>query len=1201
MNAALFLYLQKKYLNMKRLFLSIVCLLFLQTIYAQEWHSINSKSDDSYSVNLIKSTEEAISLELTINGFNTNSVAAPRSQNSVIISNDDMAALAEAGYPNIPSLSIPIIINDNGKMEVIISNAKFVEYNDIEIAPSKGHFSRSINPDDVPYTYGEVYQNDEFFPTSQAKLDSPYILRDFRAQNIIVTPFSYNPVTKTLRVYHKMTIEVVATKEAGENELTRDSEVKINSEFSKLYERRFINYKESEAKYDVVEEEGDLLIICYDEFMEPMQEFVEWKRATGRNTTMVGTSVAGSTADNVKAYIETQYENNPNLTHVLLVGDKAQLSGKYLSMGEYSGYSDWWFGQLEGNDRYNELIIGRFSAESPGDVITQVTKVINYERDIDTDASWINVAQGVAKKENQYGHNGEDDYQHMDKIRDDLLGYHYETVHRDYQNVSDVTSSAAIISEHINAGVSIINYCNHGSPTGWGVFNYSNSHVNALTNDNMLPFIISVACNNGEYTYYQPCFGETWLRATNIATGEPTGAIGGMFSYISQPWVPPMHGQDEMVDIFVESYSNNIKRTMGGVSLNGNMKILDFGHNNVPFYATYNAWHLFGDPTLTLRNDVPTEMTVTHYSEMSRQATGFMVSADNADGAKATLTRNGEMMGTAVIDNGSALITFDAPMELGEATLTVFGYNKVTYQATINIVENADEPLMVNVTSNNDVIVQGGSVMLNAVAIGGSYNYTYSWSPSAGMTGANTSNPIAIVTQTTTYTCTVNDGEETASASMTITAVCPPSNIEAEVNGNNVTLTWNETTPDAVYNIYRDNSKIASNINATSYTDEDLAQNSYIYKITSVYENLESPKSEGVEAVVYELSVSTFANPGFIVKGESTEIFAYVNGASGDVSYSWTPAESLENPYASSTVATPLETTVYTVTVTCGNQSATASQEVRVLVEPENVTATVEGNIVTLEWDEVEIADYYTVSRDGYIYETYVPTTTYIDDEAAFGYHCYTVQTVYDGYVSPHTEDVCVEIEGCESAKNLKAAFYEDAGDFGAVVQWDRIQSSLNLTEYRVYRSTDNETYKQIQTLVNVPSMNHYEFSDMMCENGTYYYKVTAYYADIDCESDFAIAEDSTDDFVMVDVVSINENHDSQIKIYPNPVRDQLRVEAKQINSVTIVNMMGQIVMRQNVNSDVMTLNLSDFESGMYMLQIETELGINTRQINVIK
>ena len=486
-------------------------------------------------------------------------------------------------------------------------------------------------------------------------------------------------------------------------------------------------------------------------------------------------------------------------------------------------------------------------------------------------------------------------------------------------------------------------------------------------------------------------------------------------------------------------------------------------------------------------------------------------------------------------------------------------------------------------------------------AFGGTYNYTYSWSPTTGVNGVNSPNPIVTPSQTTTYTCTVNDGEETATASITITVVCPPSNIEAEVNGNNVTLTWNETTPDAVYNIYRNDNKIASNINATSYTDENLAENSYIYKITSVYENLESPKSEGVEAIVYELSVSTFANPGFIVKGESTEIFAYVDGANGDVSYSWTPAESLENPNASSTIATPLETTVYTVTVTCGNQSATASQQVKVLVEPQNVKATVEGNIVTLEWDEVELAEYYTVSRDGYVYETYVPTTTYVDDEAAFGNHCYTVQSVHKANVSPHTEEVCVEVEGCESAKNLEAEFYEYAGEYGAVIKWDRIESSLNLTEYRVYRSTDNVTYEQVQNLVNVPSLDHYEFSDMMCKDGTYYYKVTAYYADIDCESEYALAENSDDDFVIVEVVSINENIYNQVNIYPNPAKDRIKVEAEHIKTLTIVNMTGQVVMSQVTNSDEMTLDLSDFETGMYMLQIVTETGVITRQINVIK
>ncbi len=1189
---------------MRKLFLSIVCLFFIQTFHAQEWHPINPKSDDSYSTKLIKSTDKSVVIDLSLNGFYTNPTTLT---NSIIITNDDMASLVEAGQPNIPSLSIPIIINDMGKMEVNVSKVEYLEYNDIEIAPSKGEFPRSINPDDVPYTYGDVYQQDDFFPATNVKLDSPYILRDFRAQNIIVTPFSYNPVSKTLRVLHKMTIEVAATKAEGENELSRRSNtIKMDSEFEKMYANRFINFKESNAKYNIIEEEGDLLVICHDAFMNAMQPFVEWKNSIGRKTTIVGTSVAGTTADNIKSYITTQYNNNPNLVHILLVGDYQHLPGKYLTMGsgyydDYSGYSDWWFGQLEGDDRYNELIIGRFSAETTTDVTTQVNKVIHYEKDIDASASWLKVGQGVAKREGMTGHNGEDDYQHMDKIREDLLGYNYTTVHRDYQSVTGVTSSAAHISEHINEGVGIINYCNHGSPTGWGVFSYSNSHVNALTNDYMLPYIISVACNNGEYTYYQPCFAETWMRATNANTGNPTGAIGGMFSYISQPWTPPMYGQDEMIDIFVESYNNNIKRTMGGVSLNGNFKILDLGHNNTAYYATYNTWHLFGDPTLTLRNDIPTAMTVNHYDEMSKQATAFVVTANNAEGARATLSRNGELMGTALIENGSATIFFDAPMELGEATLTVFGYNKITYHTIIDIVENAEQPIVVNVTANNEVIAQGTSVMLTATAYGGSYNFTYSWTPTTGMSGANLPNPIVTPTETTTYTCTVNDGTQSESASITITVVTPPTNVEAEVNGGNVNLTWTPTVNGAKYNIYRDNNKIASNITTTSYTDESLAEGVYKYSVSTVYNGIESQKSVIVEAIVEEMTVTTFANPGLIVKGESTTIYADAMGVTGNVTYSWTPTESLENPNASSTTATPLETTVYTVTVTCGNQSATATIEVKVLTEPKNVNATIEGNVVTLEWDEVELAEYYSVSRDGYVYETYVATTTYTDNEPALGNHCYTVHSVRSAYVSPESEEACVEIEGCESAKNLQAEFYEYAGEFGAVVKWDKIESSQNLTEYRVYRSTDNETYEQVQNLVNVPSLDHYEFSDLMCKDGTYYYKVTAYYADIDCESDYALAEGSTDDYVTVTVVSINENSDSHIKIYPNPAKDRIKVEAEHINSLTIVNMMGQVVMRQDADSDEMTLDLGDFESGMYMLQIETASGVVTRQINIIK
>ena len=123
----------------------------------------------------------------------------------------------------------------------------------------------------------------------------------------------------------------------------------------------------------------------------------------------------------------------------------------------------------------------------------------------------------------------------------------------------------------------------------------------------------------------------------------------------------------------------------------------------------------------------------------------------------------------------------------------------------------------------------------------------------------------------------------------------------------------------------------------------------------------------------------------------------------------------------------------------------------------------------------------------------------------------------------------------------------------------------------------------------------------MMCEDGTYYYKVTAYYADIDCESEYALAEDSTDDFVMVEVVSIDEYPNADIKIYPNPAKDNIKIEAEQITSLSIINMTGQVVLKQDVCSDEVTLDLSTFESGMYLLRVDTESGIITRQINVIK
>ena len=683
---------------MKKLFLllvlSVISLMTFAHPTTPQWTGVNNNSPASFSTQLISSSETSIKVNVQVPGFYTTDVTTPRGE-AKVISLPKAVNAVNAGEPDLPTLGIPAIIGDRARMSVRIIEAQYMDFEGIEIAPFKGNFSRQIDPNDVPYTYGECYNQDAFFPANIVGLYEPYIVRDFRGQNMIVRPFAYNPVTKTLRVYYNMTVEMYKVDDNGVNTMqtNRSNVIKLDPDFKSLYQRHFINYEAGMAKYTAVDEEGDLLIICYDNFISNMTDFVNWKKTRGVKTTIVGTSTAGSTYSAIQTYIKNQYNSNNNLTHVLLVGDVAQIPGYSYSGGgsSYGGKGDNAYGQIVGNDIYNDVFVGRFSASSAAQVTTQCNRVITYERDLNTSASWLNIGSGISRKEGGSGHNNEDDYQHINNIRTDLLNYGYTTVYQRYANLSGYTATSSQISSDINSGVGIINYANHGQETAWGANSsgyvyYAVSHVNALTNENKLPFIWSVACLVGKYDHSSDCFAESWMRATN--NNNPTGAIGALMSYISQPWIPPMWAQDECVDILVESYSSNIKHTWGGVSINGLMGIFDhYSTSEQSAVGTYQAWILYGDPSLMLRTKAPTSMTVTHNGSIQSTGTSYVVNVTNGNGALATITNaNHEILGKATVSNGKATITLTAPgSNSGDLTLCVFGYNKVTYLGTITV------------------------------------------------------------------------------------------------------------------------------------------------------------------------------------------------------------------------------------------------------------------------------------------------------------------------------------------------------------------------------------------------------------------------------------------------------------------------------------------------------------------------------------
>lgn len=94
------------------------------------------------------------------------------------------------------------------------------------------------------------------------------------------------------------------------------------------------------------------------------------------------------------------------------------------------------------------------------------------------------------------------------------------------------------------------------------------------------------------------------------------------------------------------------------------------------------------------------------------------------------------------------------------------------------------------------------------------------------------------------------------------------------------------------------------------------------------------------------LSVTASCNPAQICQGESSQLMALAGGGSGIYTYSWTPATGLNNPNIYNPVASPEQTTTYTVTVSDG--AGSISQQTTLTVHPIPSTPVISQNGNTL-------------------------------------------------------------------------------------------------------------------------------------------------------------------------------------------------------------------------------------------------------------
>ena len=273
----------------------------------------------------------------------------------------------------------------------------------------------------------------------------------------------------------------------------------------------------------------------------------------------------------------------------------------------------------------------------------------------------------------------------------------------------------------------------------------------------------------------------------------------------------------------------------------------------------------------------------------------------------------------------------------------------------------------------------------------------------------------------------------------------------------------------------------------------------------------------------------------------------------------------------------------------CGNEM--------VCETPQNLVATTQDAAVLLTWDAVENAGYgYQIYRDNLLYRLIPSGNSFLDEAVTMGGHCYRVGVLCEGGDSGEaSNESCATVGPCYPPRNLD---FEYTNNFKLKLKWETPQPSEGLSGYYLFRKEGDGEYHRIK-LLNAAAVT---FTDnTVSQEGDYYYRLYAYYGDLDCTSSPANRHYYDNVFelhVYYSPTGVEEN-EARVKVYPNPAKGFVTIEAEGMTEVSVFNTLGQCMLQKEVTDSQTVVDLQHVTEGLYLLRVKTESGIVSKRIAV--
>lgn len=732
--------------------LTFTILLIFLIFFSQAQSFIFPENQGKDAFKITSSNQEKIELSFALDQFQLDPITVDGEAMSRLTYGLNLVPGKE-GAPDLPFIAKNFLIPNGANVNVVLVTSEQEIYENVNISPS-AKIPFDTEPD-FPLVRGVEYSKNQVYPNNPIEIRTTEV-RGMNIAEVGISPFLYNPISKQLVVYKNMEFEIQISNSGngyGESrfrspfwdQILMDLVENTQDIPNVDYNKRHLNSKDIGCEYLIVVPNNPDFIVWADTIKK-------FRNEQGIATKIVTIDeIGGNDVNTLENFFNDVYNTwNPVPSAVLLMADYGEdentiTSIRFTHPYEGSYITDNYYADVT-NNNLPDFVFARMFGRSYEEFELMVHKFMNYEQNPPTLESFYNepitalgwqterwfqicsetvggyMKNTLGKNPNRINaiYDGDPDVDPwstanntgsvMNYFGPNGLNYLPSTP----SELGEWTGGTPQdIINALNAGSFILQHRDHGYYSGWGEPAFNTSHINSLTNVNLLTHVFSINCQTGQFDEGTTCFAEKFMRHENGGAVSITAPTQVSYSFVNDALVWGLY--DNMWPDFMPDYGNDMiperdfRPAFGLASGKYFLSSTNWAGASMKI-ITFRLFHHHGDAFGSIYTEVPINNEVAFEQGITTSTSTLQVTA--APGSLIGLTVDGELIASGFCSEaGIAELSFAEQTASTKIKIVITKQNYFRVEGEILVVPSEGAYVIETNHSINDNASNGNGII----------------------------------------------------------------------------------------------------------------------------------------------------------------------------------------------------------------------------------------------------------------------------------------------------------------------------------------------------------------------------------------------------------------------------------------------------------------------------------------------------------